>query len=245
MVSETPVLLFDPRMFVTRNEYDRLNRLTHEYAPEAHHSQTTYDELGHVVAVADLLRGTTTTYSFLDEQRQVIETDTFGNSTTSQFDANGNLIWTKDRRLAVVEFEYDKNNRQLKVIQKMDDADPTDDIETAFEYDEVGNVTRAIDPQQYETEYTYDALNRQTHIIEKDGDGVSYITQTDYDANGNVNWIQNPRGYKLDFEYDELNRQTVKRNAWGKRPGHFSMQMEMPSGFAMPNPTTRTLPMMN
>ena len=217
----------------TYMEYDALNRMTCLYrlnkAGEKISVSYIYDALGHVVSSTDELGQTTKmTYdaagnlvSLVDPDGNTVsvsEYDSMGRAvkvtdeklleTTCEYDKSGNLIETvmflNGEAKRSTQYEYDVNNRLVKV------TDPMDGV-TKMGYDERGNVASITDPNGGETVYTYDNMGRLLSEVDAIGSKHSYT----YNAQGLLTQQKNARGQETEYTYDKIGRVTSIKDDLG------------------------------
>lgn len=138
---------------------------------------TAFDELGRLIQSIDAL-GNTTTYQYDVNGNETSSTDANGNATSRAFDALNRLISETDAA---------KGNTQ-------------------YGYDAEDDLTSVTDPRGLTTTYTYDALGDRTATQSPD----TGTTQYTYDPAGNVIQSTDARGVVTQFSYDALNRLTKK-----------------------------------
>ncbi|MEH1054735.1 DNRLRE domain-containing protein [Micromonospora sp. CPCC 206171] len=153
--------------------------------------------------------GYTATYDYDAAHRQTASHDPLGNTTTTDYDANGNV---KGQQQAIVTgrtrqstTDYDQRDAPV-LVKELIDAATGRWATTRMEYDRNGNRSRMISPRgsdaggagpytDYVTSYSYDARNLMTRVAlpfdAKDGTERQYQHQS-YDANGNLAWTSLP-----------------------------------------------------
>ena len=80
-------------------------------------------------------------------------------TTTTAYDAVGNVRSTTNPVGATTSYAYDALNRQTQMIEAYGSAVQRT---TTTSYDAVGNVLSTTNPRGYVTSYAYDALNRRS-----------------------------------------------------------------------------------
>jgi RHS repeat-associated protein len=150
----------------------------------------------------------TTSYAYDSENRQIAEIDAYGTSlqrtTTTVYDANGNVINTINALGAVTTYIYDGDDRQIA------EQTPVGGTETTV-YDHDGNVIARIDQLGHVTSYSYNALNQQVTETDALGDVTTYA----YDAAGNQTTLTDADGNTTTMVYDTLNRLVEEINPLG------------------------------
>ncbi|MFO1001353.1 MAG: FG-GAP-like repeat-containing protein [Planctomycetaceae bacterium] len=129
-------------------------------------------------------------------------------STTTDYDANGNVIRVADHMARVSTSAYDSFNRVIRTTK----PDPyADDAESApletISYDINGNVARKTDALGRVTRFEYDALNRQILTAVQDGSAWAE-TETRYDLAGNATRIIDPLERVTVHTFNNWNLQT-------------------------------------
>ena len=178
----------DARGYVTKNDYDALNRLTSSTQDFGGLNITVsneYDEVGNRTAVIDgKLQRSSFSYDGLNRNLTMtygagtVEADT----TTYQYDA-ANKTDRIDPIGARTHYDYDFRNRLEEVTYFDTGGSPVYDNINATRtcsYDDAGNLLGVVEPakagNKADVSYTYDALNRvktetsggQTHAYEYD-----------------------------------------------------------------------------
>ena len=211
----------DPSGRVTHNEYDaagRLIRVTHNYDPAEDQNEDNqinivteyaYDEAGNQLSITDTY-GRTTTYEYDDANRLIRTIDPAGNESTSEYDEAGNLVATADALGRTSAYGYDELNRLISTI------DPQGN-ETTTAYNPDGTVASTVDALGRTTSYQYDDLNRVISVI----DPLGNETSTTYDEAGNVASTTDALGRTTAFEYDALNRLILQTDPLGGVTEHF------------------------
>ena len=129
-------------------------------------------------------------------------------TTTTLYDAVGNVLAVTNALGYTTRYQYDVENRQ---IAEIDPATPCTEPNgsvavvqptTSYAYDLDGNLLSTTDPDGNTTRYEYDALNRQVASI----DALGNVTKTAYDAYGNVAEVIDPLLRSTEYVYDNLGR---------------------------------------
>ncbi|MEJ2736549.1 MAG: DUF6531 domain-containing protein, partial [Anaerolineae bacterium] len=175
--------------YVTRYEYDTLNRLG---------------------AATDPLNGTTR-YDYDELGRQRVVTDSAGIATYSDYDALGRLIETQDALNHVMQYDYDGPGHHVELT----DATGT----TTYLYDELYRPIAITSPLSGTVGYQYDPLGNRTHVVYPGGQVVTYthdatgrlvqiedweggLTGYSYDAAGRPLTTTLPNGIATSHGYD-------------------------------------------
>jgi RHS repeat-associated protein len=118
------------------------------------------------------------------------------NQTTSyQYDANGNLTRLTDPRNAATQTAFDALNRVKQTTDALNGV-------TAFAYDGQGNVTSVTDAKLHATTYTVNGFGFVTQVVSPDS-GTTTFT---YDLAGNVKSRTDARKIVTNYTYDALDR---------------------------------------
>ncbi|MBA4601052.1 RHS repeat protein, partial [Thermoactinomyces mirandus] len=218
-----------PKSGTTTYEYDELDQLIKETAPDGTITEYTYDAAGNRTSKKVTSDGTTTTTTYTYDDADQL---TAVNGQAYTYDENGNLTNDGSKTYA-----YDSENRLTRVqsgsetVQFAYRADgmrtsmTTSAGTTYFHYDENKNVSFETDASgQVVASYTFDGENRpvnmtkggQTYYFQLNGQG-DVIALTDangnvvatysYDAYGRITsqtgTVKSPylyRGYRYDWE---------------------------------------------
>jgi RHS repeat-associated protein len=120
-----------------------------------------------------------------------------GNTSTSAYDAIGNLIASTDGLGHSTQYSYDALSRKTSIIDATGQT-------TQMSYDANGNLTRLIDPSGNATQYQYDNLNRVT----QDTNTLNASRTYSYDAVGHLTQTTDRNNRTRSYSYDALDRQT-------------------------------------
>ena len=190
----------DARIYTTNYTYDAWNRVVKTELPAVAYgtgtarptSLTTYDVFGDVIRATDAMgRATTYQQDALGRTFKTVSPGPIGGAwsgtmsmtSTTQFDAVGNVVRVTDQLGRQSTTAYDNLNRPIRTTG----TDPyTDDFETAptttVAYDINGNVARKTDATGDLTRFEYDALNRAILVAMQDTTGwlTSSLTRLKY-----------------------------------------------------------------
>ena len=198
----------------TRFLYDGANRLTERIDGLASTEQTRttflYDDVGNLLEEKD---GRDTGVAFdirnaYDKlNRLETTTDAEGNTTSFEYDAEGNRTAVIEPKSDThrTEFDYGELNELIEV--RMPDGGVYN-----YTYDGNRNRIGQEDGESNVVTFSYDRLNRVDLMIQDPG-GFNYITIHEYDANGNEIQLTDPKRQVIHFTYDELNRLDQKTYA--------------------------------
>ena len=226
----------DPEKFVTQYEFNDDSLLTRKIMPNGNITEYVYESDINVnaslqsrnnIRIKRTLAGSHVPVgdqSFIQEFFEyhpvfnylTKKIDAKGNTTTHQYDANGNRIRTQHRIASIVDdFEFnsfgqvtahihpdngsghrrrDEYNYFDSGIQSGYQQDSIIDVgnlnlTTVYEYDAVGNIVQVIDPRGHATQYIVNQLNQIVRKISREvraGANVRYQRDIFYDANNNV-----------------------------------------------------------
>ncbi|MFV0364355.1 MAG: DUF6531 domain-containing protein [Suipraeoptans sp.] len=214
----------NPKDGKTTYEYDKAGQLICVTNPVGGKTKYTYTKLGKVSTVIDPAnRETLYTYNKGGTLSKVTFSD--GTYESYAYDKNGNVI-SKETQDIVNQYEYDKLNRIIKIIDNAKDprvitytynaADKVTSMTdangntTKYSYDNVGNLISVTDALGGKAKYTYDALN-QLIKVEQSGDIQDKTTQS----------IESPltqgiNGKATKGAMNEIRSTTYKRNNIGQ-----------------------------
>ncbi|MER5549754.1 DUF6531 domain-containing protein [Streptomyces sp. NPDC002589] len=201
-----------PRGKVTSFGYNDQGNLTSRTEPSGAKTTYTYDSAGHLLTSTDP-RGDasgadpanyTTTYAYDSAGRLQKVTDPAGDTTSYEYDANGNRTKTTDAAGGVTAYAYDMSNRVTSVTAPDGSSEST-------AYDAGGHVVSQVDATGGKTGYAYDKAGRLVSITSPNGNvsganAAAYTTTYGYDADGNLTKTVDPTGAATVTAYDSLNR---------------------------------------
>ena len=152
-------------------------------------------------------------YSYNGENQRLGMNDKSGLSRTL-YDNNGNMVVsTSNQNRDIVRYEYDENNRLIKMKYP-------NDIVVTYDYDDNGNIKKVIDKDGLKTYYTYDdndnEVIRTTGLVE---------TERRYDADNRLIRIRNQHKMNSEmideysYRYDSNNNiiEEIKREPYRKK----------------------------
>jgi RHS repeat-associated protein len=212
--------------FVEQYEYDVLDRVTTEVrldgAGGALRRHYCYDLAGDLRWVTEPKAGLaqppatcsgtppthTTRLAYDDAHRLVTETDGLGQSRTTGYDPNGDVLTEADQAGAVVTRTLNERGEVVKVVEPFErdgSGNVLRSLTSRIEYDGVGNVKREITPRgwdasadkqtftRYVTDYAYDELDRLVRVdLPVGGAEARTHVHRGYDAAGNLTMISVP-----------------------------------------------------
>jgi RHS repeat-associated protein len=188
----------DPLGHKTWNFYDGLNRVTRVAVPDLY-AMYAYDAGGNVSQLWDSRRNATayTHDGFGDVVRQV-SPDT--GTTTSRYDAAGNLVERTDARGATATHIYDTLNRAARVVHSRSES-PDEVFVYAYDagVNAKGRLSQVSDPAAT-TNWTYDSHGRVTSKSQRIG-GVSQTVSYGYNPVGQLTSLTTPSGQAISYSY--------------------------------------------
>jgi len=172
-------------------------------------------------------RGKPTTYRFNGSGALTSVTDSLGQTTTYNRDANTNLLLSVTDPLSrVTSYTYDANGNVLTVTDPANNVrtmtyestfskvtslrDPLNNV-TSFGYDSHGNLTTVTDPLNHQTTIAYNAYGQPTTVT----DPVNNVSTFTYDATGNLVTTVDPLGNTVTRGYDAVSRLVSQRDPLG------------------------------
>jgi len=157
-------------------------------------------------------------------------TDALNQTTTFQYDANGNLTKTidpllnettitynsfgqpetvTDPLLNTTQFEYDTEGNLIATEDSLGN-------QTARAYDAVSRLISLTDPLERKTKFDYDFLNRVTQIT----DAKNQITGFTYDANGNLLTVTDANSNTTTYTYDVQDRLDTRTDSLNRQESY-------------------------
>jgi RHS repeat-associated protein len=199
----------DARGNVTSTVYDGMRQLTKQTNADMGVLSYTYNGLGETTSRQDSLG--TVTYNYDAHGWQTEVKDARGNSTTTQYDAAGNVQKVIDPRLDGMghplystAYDDDGANRRTKVTDAAGNV-------TTNAYDDADNLTQVTDANTHPTQYGYDGRNRRVSVK----DALMHTTTTAYDKAGNVTMLIDPNMHATCYLYDSADRRTAMKDPIG------------------------------
>jgi RHS repeat-associated protein len=130
--------------------------------------------------------------------RVVRVVDGLNQTTSLNYDPNGNLLSVTLPNAGVIHYAYDKLNRLGTRTDAMNQSE-------GWTYDSMGNVVTHTDRKGQLTQLSYDALERRTQVYYADGSGIQAV----YDAVNRLTSLTDSVSGALSWTYDDLNRITA------------------------------------
>lgn len=202
---------FDAKGNKTVYNYDKNSRLILTIDPEGNEKSQTYDIAGNVKTKFDGKNTTYLGYDYLGRNISVSNiVDGEIQTTTYEYDNNGNLIVQTNAKGHKTIYEY---NAQNKLMRRIDNGGRTgkegnysyvDGRVESYSYNPDGTLKSKTDRKGQKTNYTYDIHGR----LLQESVGKITISYT-YDGNGNQLTMTDSTGTTV-RTYDELGRMTSK-----------------------------------
>ena len=191
----------NPRGFGTNYDYDGKNvKLITE--PHGRTTSIAYDVSGNLRSLN--IAGQSVTFGYDAKGNRTSQTDSLGNVTTYQFDANGNEIGRSWKRTVAGVQQTVASSRKVDENGRITEETDALGATTQATYNAAGKVTSTTDALGRRTTYEYDTQARPTRISYPDATSESIA----YDAEGNEISRTDRAGRTTRSEYDALNRLT-------------------------------------
>jgi RHS repeat-associated protein len=158
--------------------------------------------------------GTVTRETRFDElNRSTHSVDALGNTSSTSYDNNSNVVSVSDPLGNTTTLSYDADGRPTAVAAPAGGGAST-------EYDAAGNVTRTTGRNGGVTTYSYNDDGRLVSVVDPRGNAsganpADYTASYGYDATGNLTSLTNQLGQRTAFSYDANNRVTSAADAGG------------------------------
>ncbi len=167
---------------------------------------TTYaygDTLGLVTSITDPL-GDTTSYEYDANGNRTNEIDALGNEMSSTYGTNGDLTSISDANGNTTTLTHNEYGYLTGV------TDAVGNVRT-YEYDILGNLALMTDENGNTTEYVYDQANQLTQIT----NALGNTFQFEYNENGKITAFSEPLNTTTTLAYDDNNQLTTITDALG------------------------------
>jgi RHS repeat-associated protein len=128
------------------------------------------------------------------------------------YDAVGNLNWTRDARWNVTTFEHDARNRKIWMDNPIASDRNSSGHTMNWKYDGVGNRTKETRADDTFRSWDYDSMNGLWHAYDWRTNETPTANQTTtyaHDVTNTTRWITDTKGAVYTFQYDALNRKTA------------------------------------
>lgn len=129
--------------------------------------------------------------------RRIAVIDAAGNTSSFEFDANSNLVKSRDANGVGLDCVFDDLNRDISCTDTGGDT-------TSKEYDLNNNTIKLIDSKSKETTCVYDERNRKESCTDRIIGTIGYT----YDANNNLETLTDALGKVTTHVNDDRNLQT-------------------------------------
>ncbi|MGK7959023.1 CARDB domain-containing protein, partial [Crocosphaera sp.] len=174
--------------------YDSKGNITRSLNPLGNQIRFSYDSRFDFLEQLTDQKGNRLTYNYdeLGNTRNITYAD--GSSEVFDYDQQGNLILSENRRQQTIEYSY---NAQGLVTEKL----YTDGTKATFSYDERGNLLTAIDSDS-SVAYEYDQSDRLTKVTY---DSERFLT-FNYDSAGRRTQMRDHNGFEVNYSYDNVGR---------------------------------------
>ena len=202
----------DPDGVVTAYGYDTAHRLNKVTDALGNYIQYTLDAAGDKTAeqvydsTGTLHKSLTRKFNTLGQLTSIVDglnNTVFNASSSSSYDANGNLVQSADALGIQRKLGYDGLNRLISTIDDYEGTDSlTPNTTISKAYDSVDRITQITDPSNLNTAYQYDGLSDPTGQTSPDTGG----TARTFDAAGNLLTNTDAKGIVITSAYDALNR---------------------------------------
>lgn len=190
----------DARGGVSRIEYDRLGREVATVDALGGRRPTTYDAFSRTLTTRDAQLNLTT-YSYDDVARSSTLTTHLGITVVTTHNEHGQVLSVVANGNTTT-YDYDANG-QLQSVS--DDLGPLE----SRTYDRAGRQVTQTDARGVVTTMSYDAANRVlTRTVDAGVGGLALVTTYVYDGQGRVERVEEPSGRVTVTSYDRAGRVT-------------------------------------
>jgi len=207
----------DPRgTVILKNTYNAEGKITEQEDGLGHLWRLEYKPAETIVTEPE---GGKRKYGFDAQDRVISETDQLGNTTTSAYDAAGNvhevtqpgggkwvlghaaagnLTSVTDPEGGERKYEYDAKNRLTHLTDARGDS-------WSYEWSAANDLTKVTDPEGGETSFTYNESGQPLTATDPD----EHKAEFGYDTRGNRTSETDPLGHKTSYEYNSRNYLTA------------------------------------
>jgi RHS repeat-associated protein len=202
----------DPDGVATTYLYDGAHRLTDIVDAVGNRQHYTLDSAGNrtktevINAAGTTVRSSSQAFNTLGQLTSITDglgRTVFSAADTDSYDANGNLVHTRDGLGIQQKQVFDGLNRLVSTIRNYQGSDPaTKDTQSVTSYDELDNVTGFSDPDGLNTTYDLDALGNLTGQHSPD----TGATTQGFDISGNPTSRVDAANVSSTSSYDAVNR---------------------------------------
>jgi len=197
---------------ITTFTYDGAHRLTDVTDGAGNHIHYTLDAAGNRTseqvfeAGSTLKRSLSRTYNSNGQLTAVIDGlghTVFSASDTDSYDANGNLVHSRDAMGFDTRQTFDGLNRLADMTRNAGGVDPaTQNTSTGYTYDPLDAPATVTDPGGLTTTFVRDGLSNTASVTSPDTGGAV----SSYDAVGNLVSTTDAKGVTVTRTFDALNR---------------------------------------
>ncbi len=200
----------DPLGRLTTITYDELNRMLQKDLPpwqtgSPTETVDTWDGNGNLVSERQRNQPQDRVHTAVFDplNRAVQRTDSLGDTTTFEYDADGNTTRKIDPLLNTTNFAYDPRNRLTQTTVLLNRVtQPNRSLVTTYGYDLVNNRISEQLPNGDAVTHAYDPLNRLIATT----DTIGAVSAATYDANGDPTTQTDANGNLTTDHYDALHR---------------------------------------
>ncbi|HAM50579.1 MAG TPA: hypothetical protein DCP92_07725 [Nitrospiraceae bacterium] len=186
----------DPIGNVTTYTYDTQVRITSSTTPAG--TKTIAYGTGNVATITER-DGGAWTYTYDPTVSAAIAVTGPNNATTtSTYDANGNLLSKTDAKGNTTTYTYDSNGNMLTMTDALNNT-------TTYTYNQYGQMTSATDPQGNLTVYNFDSSGNLLSVTDPSGAKTIY----QYDQRGNVVSTTSASGQTTTISYDSYGNRSA------------------------------------
>ncbi|GHU23659.1 hypothetical protein FACS189497_09610 [Betaproteobacteria bacterium] len=185
----------DPKNQHTQHTYSSSSSTAPHQLEEIHGAdgkrifKATFDAQGQLISQTDG-KGYTVNLTHDTATHQDLARDRRGNTTTYDYDDQGNITRLTDPLGGLTTYTYDAHGNELSVTDPLGRT-------TTREYDAWGGLTRETDPLGHITQSTYNAFGHPVQLT----DPLGRLTQNTYNANGSLTKITDPLGHATTLGY--------------------------------------------
>jgi RHS repeat-associated protein len=206
---------------VTEYTYDAAHRIKTIKDPRGNVIlKNTYDGQGRVVEQKDALENL---WKLEYKEGETVVTEPEGGKTTHGFDAQGRVVSEKDQLGRTTTTSYNAAGNIDEIVKP-------GGAQWQFGHDAAGNITSVIDPEEGERSYEYDGKNRlvsftdereetwayewdETNDLKKVTDPAGRETRVTYNASGQPLTVTDPNEHTTTFTYDTRGNRLTAEDA--------------------------------
>ena len=200
----TQVVITDPRLFTTTEQYDDSNRLVHRIDRAGGHRWLQYNAEGLLYKVTDET-GATETYGYDSDANMTSKTNALGNQWTYTYDSTHRKLTETTPLGNVTTYSYDTTSANVWT----EEIAPS----TADQSSTPSRTTRT--ERTAGTEAAYGGTGTMPKgLLRRTIDPAGRVTVFDYDAKGDLRRVTDPAGKTTVYTYDELGRESSRTVTW-------------------------------